>query len=63
MLEVLFVPFATPHTGWCRLTELRPRWAATHTGALPEVLPELVAMLAWALLADPERLWSMKVWE
>jgi hypothetical protein len=36
--------------------------AATHTGALPEALPELVALLAWSLLADPERLWSMQVW-
>jgi hypothetical protein len=36
--------------------------AATHTGALPESLPELVALLAWSLLADPERLWSMQVW-
>lgn len=36
--------------------------AATHTGALPETLPEMVALIAWALLADPERLWSMQVW-
>lgn len=36
--------------------------AATHTGALPESLPELAALLAWSLLADPERLWSMQVW-
>jgi hypothetical protein len=36
--------------------------AATHTGALPDTLPELVPLIALALLADPERLWSMEVW-
>ncbi len=36
--------------------------AATHTGALPDTLPELVPLIALALLADPERLWSMQVW-
>jgi hypothetical protein len=36
--------------------------AAIHTGALPDTLPELVALIAMALLADPERLWSMQVW-
>ena len=36
--------------------------AATHTGALPETLPELAALIAWAPLADSERLWSMNVW-
>jgi hypothetical protein len=34
--------------------------AATHTGALPDTLPELVPLIALALLADPERLWSME---
>ena len=37
--------------------------AATHTGALPDTLPELVPLIALALLADPERLWSMEVWD
>jgi hypothetical protein len=37
--------------------------AATHTGALPETLPELASLIAVALLADPERLWSMQIWQ
>jgi hypothetical protein len=37
--------------------------AASHTGALPDSLPELACLIAVALLADPERLWSMDVWE
>ncbi|MGH2911640.1 MAG: hypothetical protein ACRDJ3_04110 [Solirubrobacteraceae bacterium] len=37
--------------------------AATHAGALPETLSELVGLIAWALLSDPERLWSMQVWD
>ena len=37
--------------------------AVTHTGALPETLPELVALITWALLSDPEHLWSMRVWD
>ena len=36
--------------------------AATRTGALADTLPELVPLIALALLADPERLWSMDVW-
>ena len=37
--------------------------ATTHTGALPDTLPDLVSLIAVALLADPERLWSMDVWQ
>jgi len=37
--------------------------AVTHTGALPEALPLLISLIAFALLAEPERLWSMEVWE
>lgn len=37
--------------------------AATHTGSLPDTLPELVPLIALALLADPARLWSMEVWD
>ncbi len=37
--------------------------AASHTGALPHTLPELASLIAVALLADPEKLWSMDVWE
>ena len=36
--------------------------AISHTGALPDALPELASAIALALLADPERLWSMDVW-
>lgn len=36
--------------------------AASHTGALPESLPDLVCLIAIALLADPEKLWSIDVW-
>ncbi len=35
--------------------------AVTHTGALPAALPELAAMIAFAMFADPERLWRMDV--
>jgi hypothetical protein len=37
--------------------------AATHTGALPDRLAELAPLIALTLLADPERLWSMDVWD
>jgi hypothetical protein len=36
--------------------------AATHTGALPHLLPELVMLIAFGVLGDPERLWSHSFW-
>jgi hypothetical protein len=38
-----------------------PGIATTHTGELPAALPELVALIALAVFADPERLWRIDV--
>jgi hypothetical protein len=45
-----------------QLVSSQVRVAATHTGALPALLPDLVMMIGLAVIGDPGRLWARSFW-